>query len=108
MASTVQGSVGGANAGAIITAILLVGAVAGQPGAGRPSTAGGGGLSPVATSDVAAATTGNFSLSGLAAGTYQIKAVVNNSQLGNRQGSDVSNLLFVNTIQVDGSSTYKL
>ena len=108
MASTVQGSVGAANAGAIVTAILLVGAVAGQPGVGRPSTLGGGGLSPVVTSDVAANGTGNFSIGGLAAGTYEIKAVVNNSQLGNRQGSDVTNTIFVNTIQVDGSSTYKL
>ena len=108
MASTVQGSVGAANAGAIVTAILLVGAVGGQPGVGRPSTGGGGGLSPVVTSDVAANGTGNFSIGGLAAGTYQIKAVANNSQVGNRIGTDLSNLLFVNTITVDGSTTYKI
>ena len=108
MASTVQGSLGGSNAGAIVTAILLVGAVAGQPGVGRPSTLGGGGLSPVVTSDVAANGTGNFSLGGLAAGTYQIKAVLNNNQNTDRAGSDVTNTLFTNTIQVDGSTTYKL
>ena len=94
MASTVQGSLGGSNAGAVVSAILLTGV------GGRPNG--------LVTSDIAAASTGNFSIGGLAAGVYEIKAVINNSQLGNRQGTDLSNLLFVNTIQVDGSSTYKL
>lgn len=99
MASTVSGNVGAANSGAIITAILLTGV------GGRPNPQGG--LSPIVTSDVATAA-GAFSLGGLAAGVYEIKAVVNNSQLGNRQGTDVTNTLFVNVIQVDGSTAYKL
>jgi hypothetical protein len=92
MASTVTGSLGGANAGAIVSAISLLNNV----------SAG------VVTSDVAAASTGNFSLSGLVAGSYQIKAVLNNNQNTDRAGSDVTNALFVNTIVVDGSSSYRL
>lgn len=92
MASTVAGSLGGANAGAIVSAVLLLNGV----------PAG------LVTSDVAAASTGNFTIGGLAAGTYQIKAVLNNNQLAERAGSDVTNALFVNTITVDGSSAYKI
>jgi len=90
MASTVTGSLGAANNGAIVSAIKLLNNV----------PAG------VVTSDVVAS--GNFSLGGLAAGTYQIKAVLNNNQNADRAGSDITNLLFVNTITVDGSTTYKL
>lgn len=92
MASTVAGRLGGANAGAIVSAIKLLNNV----------PAG------VVTSDVAAATTGAFSLGGLAAGTYQIKAVLNNNQNTDRAGSDVTNVLSVNTITVDGSTSYNL
>lgn len=100
MASTVQGSVGAANAGAIVTAILLSG-VGGRPNLNGTPTA-------VVTSDVAAASTGNFSLGGLAVGTYQIKAVLANGNISRQAGSDVTNVLFVNTITVDGSTTYHL
>lgn len=88
--STVQGNLGAANNGAIVSAIKLLNNV----------PAG------VVTSDVVSS--GAFSLSGLPAGTYQIKAVKNDGQLTRQSGSDVSNVLFVNTITVDGSSTYKL
>lgn len=107
MASTISGNVGAANAGAIVTAILLVGAVAGQPGVGRPSTLGGGGLSPIVTNDVATAA-GAFSLGGLVAGTYQVKAVVNNNQNTKKAGSDVSNTLFQTVVTVDGSSAFSI
>ena len=92
MASTVSGSLGGANAGAIVSAVKLLNNV----------PAG------LITSDVAAASTGAFTIAGLVAGTYQIKAVLNNNQLAERAGSDVTNVLFVNTITVDGSTAYKI
>lgn len=90
MASQVSGSLGSANNGAIVSAILLTN--------GRPNG--------VATSDVVAS--GNFTLKGLAAGTYQIKAVLNNNQLTKLAGSDVTNVLVLNTITVDGSTSYSI
>lgn len=92
MASTVSGSLGGANAGAIVSAVKLLNNV----------PAG------LITSDVAAASTGAFTIAGLTAGTYLIVAILNSGQLTKLAGSNVTNVLSVNTIQVDGSSAYKI
>lgn len=89
--STINGTPGATYNGAIVSAILLT--------AGRPNG--------IATSDVVSS--GSFSLKGLAAGTYLIKITLNDRQIGQGQaGNDFSNALNVNTVIVDGSSTYAI
>jgi len=90
MSSTINGSAGAANNGAIVSAIILTN--------GRPNG--------IQTSDVVAS--GNFSLKGLPAGTYQVKIVLNNGTVGDETGADVSNVLNNPVVIADGSSTYSI
>ena len=104
MPSTISGNVGAANSGAIVTAIPLVSAVAGQPGAGRSNMSE---FTTIPSSDVATAA-GAFSIGGLVAGTYRVKAVLANGNISRQAGSDVSSALFSVVITVDGSSTFNI
>ncbi len=90
MSSTINGSAGAANNGAIVSAITLLN--------GRPNG--------IQTSDVVAS--GNFSLKGLPAGTYQVKIVLNNGTPGDSTGADVSNVLNNPVVIADGTSTYSI
>lgn len=103
--STINGNVGAANSGAIVTAILLDGRV----NSGNFGANVGAPVPPVPFTSAVASATGAFTLSGLLAGTYLIEAYINGPAAG---GSTIGVPIGVGTSQnriaVDGSSTYAI